>query len=100
MGREFDNKIKYFFGPSKDLELICCPKIKEKTKLKDVRKCKNSRLGGMHWIKYDKHCVKHLINILKVAYTSPILGSKSKSLMFFNKTISMKVEMNKVDWSH
>jgi hypothetical protein len=48
MGREFDNKIKYFFGPSKDLELICCPKIKEKTKLKDVRKCKNSRLGGMH----------------------------------------------------
>ncbi len=100
MGREFDNKIKYFSRPSKHLGLICCPKIKKKPKFKDVRKCKNSRLGDMHWIKYDNHCVKHLINILKGAYTSPVLGSKPKCLMFFNKTFPMKVEMNKVDWSH
>jgi len=40
MGREFDNKIKYFFGPSKDLGLICCPKKKKKKKKKKSKKKK------------------------------------------------------------
>jgi len=99
-GRSLTIKLNIFLDHQNTLDWYVAQKLKKKPKFKDVRKCKNSRLGGMHWIKYDKHCVKHLISILKVAYTSPILGSKSKCLMFYSKTFSMKVEMNKVDWSH
>jgi hypothetical protein len=46
MGREFDNKIKYFFGPSKDLGLICCPKIKEKN---EAQRCKKMQEFKTRW---------------------------------------------------
>ncbi len=71
-------KLNIFLDHQNTLDWYVAQKLKKKPKFKDVRKCKNSRLGGMRWIKYDKHCVKHLINILKNCLYITHLGKQIK----------------------
>jgi hypothetical protein len=85
---------KSLSGQSKDPRPKRCPNTWKRDESKEIMVFTKVEEKDVRHKKYDGHYMKQWVRISKVTLTSPILGKRSTCRAYFNKTSSIKDDVN------
>ncbi len=87
-------RARSIFGLSKDLGPKRCPNIWRREESKEMKDFMKVEEGGVHHKRYEDHCMKQWIKILKATWTSSIIKKRSTWGTSFNMPFFMKDDVN------